>query len=162
MQCGIREHRVERLGKIECGGIAQNKREAGKVFAGIGQHVGRAIEPYNLSAAARDFGGELAGAAAHIENSFAGLGVQKFQKIRAVAPHEGMLILIARGVPGRSLKPFFREQQPSWLPWPGGRDRRVDRSSSITVPGGAAAARTSLNSSAFFKSFLDGGACSWR
>ena len=76
VQGGIREHRVERLGKIECGGIAQNKRQVRKVFAGIGQHVGRVIEPYNLSAGARDFGGELASAAAHIENSLAGLGVQ--------------------------------------------------------------------------------------
>jgi hypothetical protein len=88
MQGCIGEHGIEWLGKIETGGIAQNEPKLGKVLTSIGQHIRGVVESGNLSAAARDFRGELAGAAADIENSFAALRIQDLQKPCAIAPHE--------------------------------------------------------------------------
>jgi len=100
MQNGVREHGIEWFGKIEAGGIAGNERELRIIPARLGQHIGRTVQAYDLRARARDFSRKLAGAAAQIQNALAGLGGQQLQKIRAVAPHERMFVLIAPRVPG--------------------------------------------------------------
>src|SRR5579862_8255559 len=136
----------------------------GEVFARVSEHFRRAIEPHNVCAGSGDFVRELAGAAAEIENLFAGLRVEKLEEAGAEAPDEGVPVLVTGGIPvgcGGNAHAFLL-RAVFFADLAGGSDSAGGSSPSAAAEAGAAAARTSLKSSAFFKSFLDGGACSCR
>ena len=130
-QCSAALEKTASNGSAKSKPAASPKTNAspGKFLRAVGQHVRRVIETGNLRARPGDFGCELAGAAAEIENSLARLRGQKLQKIRAEAPDERMLVLVAGGVPapgaGEPLTPFCRALRLSWRPWRAVQARRA-------------------------------------
>jgi hypothetical protein len=99
VQDGVREDGVE-LGVVgQVADVAGFEGEAGKVVAGLGDHGGGAVGTEHLGAGAGDLRGEMAGAAADIEDALTGLGGEESEKVAAELPDEGVGGVVESGVP---------------------------------------------------------------
>src|SRR5580704_6827803 len=150
---------------MEAGGILQDELEVWIVLARLAQHLRRTVEAHHLGTGRGYLSGQLTGAAAEIQNPFTGTGLKQFHQAASELPNVGMLAFVLLRVPGTQA--FL----PRAFPFLGfsAASGSASGSASVTASGttsgtaaGPAAARTSLNSSAFLRSFLEGGACSLR
>ena len=99
MQDGVGEDGVE-LGVVgQVADVAGFEREAGEVVAGLGDHGGGTVGTEHLGAGAGDLRGEMAGAAADVEDALAGLGSEEGEKVAAELPDEGVGGVVESGVP---------------------------------------------------------------
>ena len=99
MQGGVGEDGVELLVECERGDVAGFELQVRKVGARLGGHGGGAVDAEDAGAGGGDFGGEVAGAAADIEDALAGLGGELGEEGAAVFPDEGVGGIVEARVP---------------------------------------------------------------
>ena len=158
VQRRIGEYGVEWILESEPGRVGQDERERGIILPRLAKHFFGIVQAHHLSAAFCDLRGQLPGAAANIQNPLAAAWLQQFQETRSELPNVGVLAFVALRVPGRNSRSFAAR-----FDFLGGLDRVLGlRPEDLRRPPARIADKTSLNSSCFFRSFFDGGACSCR
>ena len=99
VQHGVGEDGVELGVEGQLADVTGLEGEAGEVLACLGDHgVGR-VGTEHLSAGAGDLGGEMAGAAADIEDALAGLGGKESEKVAPEFPDESVRGIVESGIP---------------------------------------------------------------
>src|ERR1035438_8686940 len=90
MKNRIREDGVEFVLVRQRADIPSLELKQREVFAGLGDHGFGTIHAEYFSAGLSDPGGEMAGAAAGVQDAFAGLGGEQRQQVAAKFPNEGV------------------------------------------------------------------------
>ena len=100
-QCSTRvgEDGVELGVEGQLADVAGLERNAGEVVACLGDHGGGKVGTEHLGAGASDLRGEMAGAAADVEDALTGLGGEEGEKVAPEFPDEGMGGVVESGIP---------------------------------------------------------------
>ena len=99
MQRGVGKDRVE-LGAVgQRAQVLKLEWDLGEVAARLLHHGGRTVHTQNLRPCGGDLGGELAGAAARVQDALAGLRRQHSEHLAPTLPYEGVAGLVQAGVP---------------------------------------------------------------
>ena len=103
--------------------------------------------------------GQVSGAAAEVEDALAGLRREQIDQVSPELPNVGVIALVSADVPARADAHAFLPRALGFFPVSGAAAATAASGAGV-APSPVALDRTSLNNSAFFKSFLEGGACS--
>ena len=99
MQRGIRKNCVERLTRAVRRGVGQLKVELRIILSRQGYHLRRFVNSLHQRARLGDFVGEVAGSAAKIEDSLAGLWIEIVNQARPEARNIAVARIVRGGIP---------------------------------------------------------------
>ncbi len=88
VQHRVREHGVDRVRDLEVAGVAPPERQFGVRLAGRLDHLRGLVDPDDVRASVGDAVGQVAGAAAEVENPLARLGIEEVEDVCAVLVDE--------------------------------------------------------------------------